>query len=322
MPLPADPEVSAGVDAVLTAVGRAGEPPRLGDVEARRANATRVFQHIGAASPAAEGVAVDHHALVASDGAEIALRWYRPAAGHGQSAVLYLHGGGMIMGWDVIGAAYDGVVRRYVAESGVPMLVVDYRTAPEHPHPTPVEDCYSALVWLAGHAAELGLDTGRIGVMGDSAGGGLAAGVSLMARDRGGPAIAQQLLVYPMLDHRTPDPDPVLAPMLIWGYEDNITGWSALLGENRDAEHGASLGYAAPARAEDLTGLPPAYIDVGDLDFFLFEDLAFAGRLAAAHVPVELHLHPGCPHGFEMFAPEAGVSRRAVEDRVRRIRSL
>lgn len=122
-----------------------------------------------------------------------------------------------------------------------------------------------------------------------------------------------------MLDDRTPDPDPELLPGLVWSYDDNATGWAALLG---DADHGASLGYAAPARAEDLSGLPPAYIDVGGLDFFLAEDLAFAGRLAAAHVEVELHVHPGCPHGFETFAPQAPVSLRAFDDRLRRIASL
>jgi acetyl esterase/lipase len=228
----------------------------------------------------------------------------------------------MIMGLEQLGHIYDIVVRDYVAISGVPMLVVDYRVAPEHPHPTPVEDCYAALRWLAERAAALGVDPARLAVMGDSAGGGLAAGVSLLARDRRGPTLAQQLLIYPMLDDRTTTPDPQLAslPFLIWTYDDNVTGWAALLGDS--AGTGAVSPYAAPARADDLTGLPDAYIDVGDLDIFRDEDVTYARRLADAGIPTELHVHPGCPHGFETLASGADVSRRAIGDRIRRLRAL
>ena len=127
--------------------------------------------------------------------------------------------------------------------------------------------------------------------MGDSAGGGLAAGVCLMARDRGGPPIAQQLLIYPMLDDRPTTPDPQLVPFLTWTYDDNLTGWAALLGDSAGAD--AVSPYAAPARATDLTGLPDTYIDVGDLDIFRNEDITYARRLSDAGVPTELHLHPG-----------------------------
>ena len=143
-------------------------------------------------------------------------------------------------------------------------------------------------------------------------------GSSLLARDRGGPALALQMLIYPMLDDRTTTPDPELPPdFLTWTYEDNVTGWDALRGE------GAELSiYAAPARAADLTGLPPTYLDTGDLDIFRTEDIDYARRLSAAGVPTELHVHPGCPHAFEGLAPDADVSRRVVADRVRRLRSL
>ena len=162
---------------------------------------------------------------------------------------------------------YELAARRYVAESGVPMLVVDYRVAPEHPHPTPVEDCYAALEWLAGNATDTGFRSrAALAVMGDSAGGGLAAGVCLMARDRGGPAIAQQLLIYPMLDDRPATPDPALLRFLTWTYDDNLTGWGALLGDEAGGEDVSP--YAAPARAADLAGLPDTYIDVGELDIF------------------------------------------------------
>jgi acetyl esterase/lipase len=226
----------------------------------------------------------------------------------------------MIFGLEHVGRVYGLAVRDYVATSGVPMLVVDYRIAPQHPHPTPVEDCYAALRWLADNAAKLGVDPSRIGVMGDSAGGGLAAGVSLLARDRGGPPIAQQLLVYPMLDDRSHTPDPQLLPFLTWTYDDNVTGWAALLGDSAGTD--AVSPYAAPARVTDVSGLPDTYIDVGDLDIFRDEDIAYARRLSDAGVPTELHLHPGCPHAFEALARGADISQRAIGDRVRRLRAL
>jgi acetyl esterase/lipase len=226
----------------------------------------------------------------------------------------------MIFGLEHLGCVYELAVRDYVATSGVPMLVVDYRIAPEHPHPTPVEDCYAALRWLADNAESLGVDPARIGVMGDSAGGGLAAGVSLLARDRGGPTIAQQLLIYPMLDDRTHTPDPQLVPFLTWTYDDNVTGWAALLGDSAGTD--AVSPYAAPAHATDLTGLPDTYIDIGDLDIFRDEDITYARRLSDAGVPTELHLHPGCPHAFEALARKADVSQRAIGDRLRRLRTL
>jgi acetyl esterase/lipase len=164
------------------------------------------------------------------------------------------------------------------------------------------------------------VDPARIAVMGDSAGGGLAAGVCLLTRDRSGPAVAAQLLIYPMLDDRAHPPDPQLLPFLTWTYDDNITGWAALLGNAVGTD--AVSPYAAPARATDLSGLPATYIDVGDLDIFRDEDITYARRLSEAGVPTELHLHPGCPHAFEVLARGADVSRRAIDDRTRRLRSL
>ena len=268
-------------------------------------------------------VQVTRYELAVSDGATLPLTWYSPTTGDStaSAAMLYLHGGGMIASLEQTAPVYDVVVRQYVSRSGVPALVVDYRVAPEHPHPTPVEDCYAALQWLEAHAAELNVDPTRLAVCGDSAGGGLAAGVALLARDRSGPQLALQLLIYPMLDDRNVVPDPQLQPeFLVWNYEDNMTGWGALLG---DASGGAEVPpYAAPARAADLTGLPPAYIDVGDLDIFRDEDVDYARRLLAAGVPTELHVYPGCPHGFEMVAGDLPVSRQALDNRVRRLAAL
>ena len=234
--------------------------------------------------------------------------------------MLYLHGGGMIFSLEEMGEMYDLAVRRYVSASAVPMLVVDYRVAPEHPHPTPVEDCYAALEWLAGQADTLGFDPSRLAVMGDSAGGGLAAGVSLLARDRGGPAVAQQLLIYPMLDDRPSAPDPAMTSFLTWTYDDNLTGWGALLGQKAGGDDVSA--YAAPARATDLAGLPPTYVDVGDLDIFRDEDIDYVRRLSDAGVPTEFHLHPGCPHAFEALAYGTDVASRTLDDRIRRLRSL
>jgi acetyl esterase/lipase len=320
MALRLDAQVRAEMAALLRAVGEIESPP-VGDVETRRLSGHRMFDYVAAHWRPAAGVEVQRHTLTAADGATLELHWYhRGAAEQPGSAALYLHGGGMIFGLEHLGSLYDVAVREYVALSGVPMLVVDYRIAPEHPHPTPVEDCYAALVWLAEHARTLGVDPSRLAVMGDSAGGGLAAGVCLLARDRVGPAIAQQVLLYPMLDDRTTTPDPELTPFLTWTYDDNVTGWAALLGDSAGSD--AVSPYAAPARTDDLAGLPEAYIDVGDLDIFRDEDITYARRLFDAGVPTELHLHPGCPHSFEVLARGADVSQRVITDRVRRLRML
>lgn len=320
MTLRMDPQVRAQMDRLEEALGQADDAP-VGDVEARRISGHRMFDYIGATSAPIEGVHTEGFSVTAKDGSELAVTCYRRSTGElPGSAVLYLHGGGMIFGLDHIGQMYELAARRYVAASGVPMLVVDYRVAPEHPHPTPVEDCYAALQWLAREASVLGFDPDRLAVMGDSAGGGLAAGVCLMARDRRGPAIAQQLLIYPMLDDRPATPDPALLRFLTWNYDDNLTGWGALLG---DAAGGEDVSpYAAPARATDLGGLPDTYIDVGELDIFRNEDVAYARRLSDAGVSTEFHLHPGCPHAFEALADGADVSTRAMTDRFRRLRSL
>jgi acetyl esterase/lipase len=315
-----DPEVLTEI-AAQPGILVASEPPPAGDVTGRRAITRQVFAELVPTLPAVAGVEVRRYTLDTDDGAALTLTWLCGAqTAPPGSAVLYLHGGGMIVGLSEFGGLYDWLAARYVAESNVPMLLVDYRIAPEYPHPVPVEDCYAALRWLAAHADEFGVDPARVAVMGDSAGGGLSAAVCLLARDRGGPAIALQLLIYPMLDDRTTLPDPELAPTAIWSYDDNITGWQALLGEHAGSESVSP--YAAAARATDLSLLPPTYVDVGDLDIFRDEDIAYARRLARAGVATELHVHPGCPHIFEILAPNAAVSRRVIADRVRRLRGL
>ena len=215
---------------------------------------------------------------------------------------------------------YDEMVQHYVAASGVPALAVDYRLAPEHRHPVPVLDCFAGLRWLAEHAEDLGVDPRRIAVMGDSAGGGLAAAVAILARDHQGPIISRQILLYPMLDDRPLAEDPNLAAIATFTYDDNATGWAALLGDDCGTEHVPPS--AAPARAIDLHNLPPLYLDVGQADILCPQNVAYAMRLADANVTVELHVHPGANHAFEIYAPDADVSRRAMADRTRVLRAL
>src|SRR5271154_698701 len=225
MALRMDPELLAR----LSSSGPLGEPgPPVGDIASRRKNLTEGMAAIAASRQPMPGIDRTDVSIATADGAELRLSWYKSAVGDAPgSAVLYLHGGGFIVPLLPI---YDDMMREYTKRTGVPMMLVDYRVAPEHPHPTPVEDCYTALCWLAHNATALGVDPKRIAVMGESAGGGLAAGVALMARDRGGPALAQQLLIYAMLDDRTIGPDPQLPPeYLVFSYDDNRTGWGAPL---------------------------------------------------------------------------------------------
>jgi acetyl esterase/lipase len=217
-------------------------------------------------------------------------------------------------------AMWDGPISRIVSRSGVPFLSVEYRLAPEHPVPTPVEDAYTALQWLHGHVDELGIDPARIAVLGNSAGGGLAAAVSIVARDRGGPAIARQLLIFPMLDDRNTRTDPFIAPYAAWSYDDNITAWHAVLGDQTGGPDVSP--HAAPARITDATGLPSAYIEVGQLDIFRDEDLTYAIQLSRAGVAVELHLYPGAPHEFDVIAYDSDAAHHAIAGRVHQLTSL
>jgi acetyl esterase/lipase len=310
-----DPQIAAALEPL--AALEPPEPPAVGDVAARRASAEQTFAYFASVAPAVTDVHGSTYTTTAPDGAEIELRWLTKAGAPTGPAVYYIHGGGMILGSLDL---YDALLQESVSASGVPALAVEYRLAPEHPHPTPVQDCYAGLVWFAEHAAELGVEPSRIGIMGDSAGGGLAAATTLMARDRGGPALARQILVYPMLDDRTTEPDPALVPFLTWTYDDNVTGWQALLGDRAGTDDVPA--FAAPARVLDVSGLPPTYVDVGELDIFRDEDIEYARRIAGTATSVELHVHPGAPHGFDAFAPETDVARRARADRIRVLRSL
>ncbi|MDH6589807.1 acetyl esterase/lipase [Streptomyces sp. SAI-133] len=316
MTLSLDPEIAQALAPMAGAMADA-TPPAVGDVAAQRALWEPIIGAAGTAQPIPADVTTSEHHATAGDGAQITMRWYVKDGATPGPAVVFFHGGGYIFGHIDL---FDGPVSRYVSASGVPMLSVDYRRAPEHPFPTPLEDAYTALRWLHEHASELGVAPDRIGVMGDSAGGGLAAAVSILARERGGPRIARQILIMPMLDDRIPALDPHIAPYLLWSYDDSRTAWPALLGE---AAGGPDVpATAAPARLDDATGLPPAYIEVGQLDLFREEDTAYATKLSRAGVPVEFHLHPGAPHEFDAIAFTSDVARRAIADRVRVLKSI
>jgi acetyl esterase/lipase len=313
-----DPEVATTLAAMAEQNGSLPPPPPIGEIEGRRSTLNAMLAWANnTAQPFANEVETTDYELTVADGSTILARWYRLPSSDSRAAVVYLHGGGMILGSVPI---FDGPVSRYVAHTGVPMLSVDYRLAPEHPYPTPVEDAYAGLVWLAAHVAELGVDPDRIAIMGDSAGGGLAAAVAILTRDRSGPSLARQILLYPMLDDRTTTPDPEIVPFAGWTYDDNITGWKALLGERAGDPSVEST--AAPARLTDATGLPPAYIEIGQLDIFRDEDATYALTLSQAGVPVEFHLHPGVPHEYDAIAFTADVSRRALADRHRVLKSI
>jgi acetyl esterase/lipase len=269
-------------------------------------------------TPASPSVTATTFTVPASDGGgEIELRWYTGAGAAPGPAVVYAHGGGMVGGSLDL---YDKVVSWYVARTGVPFLSVGYRLAPEAASSTSLaEDVFSGLTWLRAHAADLGVDAARIAVMGDSGGGCPTAGAAILARDRNVP-LARQILVYPMLDDRNTTPGAIPAGVLTWTYDSNYTGWQALLGDETGGDKVSPV--AAPGRLTDFTRLAPAYIEVGDLDIFRDESIAYAAGLAKAGAPVELHVHPGAPHGFERFVPDAGVAQRAMADRSRAVMSL
>lgn len=253
-------------------------------------------------------IAAECREIEGEGGHKVAVYLYRPrkAVNALRPAVLHIHGGGYVIGSALMSAPSNIETAR---DNDAVVISVDYRLAPDTPYPGPLDDCYAALAWLHANAGELGVDRGRIAIAGESAGGGLAAALALLARDRGDLAICHQHLIYPMIDDRscTRDPHPHTGEF-VWSRDSNHFGWASLLGQEPGSD-GISP-YAAAARADDLTRLPPAYIAVGTLDLFLDEDMDYALRLTQAGVPVELHLYPGAYHGFERSV-NAAITKRA-----------
>lgn len=253
-------------------------------------------------------------------GRDVTLVSARPAGVSGPLPLLYyMHGGGMIMGnaWSVL----PQLLREWAAELELAVVSVEYGLAPRVRYPGPVEDCYAGLVWVAAHAAELGIDPDRLVIGGKSAGAGLAAALALLTRDRGGPTPIGQLLLCPMLDDRNDTfSSHQMAGVDTWDRTSNATAWQALLGDRFGAPDLPP--YAAPARATDLSGLPPAYIDVGSVETFRDEDVAYANAIWQAGGQAELHVWPGGFHGFDTFAPQAALSKDALAARTRWLRRI
>ena len=239
---------------------------------------------------------------------DLRLRLYIPCEEkRDRPGILYIHGGGYILGTPEM---TDLSCVRMAGELGAVVASVDYRLAPENPYPAPLEDCYAALVWLAASEGELGLDSKNIAVVGGSAGGGLTAALCLLARDRKGPAVAFQAPLYPMIDDRniTPSSREFTDPR-VWSRAKNLAAWEMYLGPIFGGDVPI---YGAPSRAADLSGLPPTYTIVGELDLFRDETIDYVARLLQAGVPAEFHIYPGCFHGFDMMPCETG--RRAEQE--------
>lgn len=289
----------------------------LSDIPGTRARVVSAFAQLPA--PDLSGVTTLDRRVPGPPGApEVFVRITQPAGRQAVlPAILWIHGGGFCLG-DVAGE--DARVAELVRAVNCVALSVEYRLAPEHPFPAPLEDCYAALTWLAANSDALGVDPARIAIGGGSAGGGLTAGLALLARDRGEIPVCFQMPIYPMLDDRciTPSSQSVFEPR-VWNTPSNAPAWRAYLGHEPGGPDVSP--YAAPIRARDLRGLPPTYIAVGELDLFLDEDISYAHRLLNAGVPTELHVYPGAFHASDIFASEAGPSLRFIADYQRALRA-
>lgn len=279
------------------------------------------LQAIRAAAPLALELsnAVERSEMVTDDG--VPVRLHRPVGHAGPlPAVVTIHGGGLMFGsYDMDSVLLD----RWCPKLGIVGISVQYRLAPEHPYPAALDDCYAALRWAHAHAERLGVDPQRIGVHGVSAGGGLAAALALLARDRGEVPIAFQVLDCPMLDDRQTTASIQRDGLYVWTREWNTFGWGSYLGSTHGTH--AVPAYAAVARAEDLEGLPPAFVAVGAIDGFRDEDVDYAMRLNGAGVPCELHVVSGLPHGYNLVPEAAAVALVATNMEnwlARRLRDL
>lgn len=258
--------------------------------------------------PAGPGVRRSRHVVPGDP--EVVLYVHRPEhAGSDRACLLWMHGGGYVMGAAEGNATVlDHWSRRYDCV----VVSVEYRLAPEHPYPAAIEDCFAGLTWVMDNRDELGVDIERVGVAGSSAGAGLAAGLALLARDRGQLPLSFQYLLHPMLDDRRSTESSGWRDSPVWPHHANGVAWAAYLGDV--AGRGEVPAYAAPARASDLVGLPPALVLVGSADGFVDECVEYARRLVHAGVSTDLRVYSGAPHGFMTMAPGTALARRAERD--------
>ena len=289
---------------------------------------TKNLQRIRSGVPAAQlpadaEIPVDKHMVSPGEGVpDVPVYLINPGSRTRRPAILYLHGGGF-----AFGSAIDEIPRLspIALELNCVVVAVDYRLAPEARWHDSLAENYAVLKWMHEYSGELGIDPSRLAIMGESAGGGHAALLAMEVRDRGEVPVVLQVLLYPMLDDRTGSSRRVRAPAgtIGWKEEHNRFGWRCFLG--REPGRSSASAGGVPARAPDLSGLAPTYIAVGAIDLFLEENLLFASRLATAGVPVEVHVAPGAFHGFDRFAPQAGVSRqfaRLMRNALRRAFSI
>jgi acetyl esterase/lipase len=299
-----DPEL-APMAALLPAVMDFGNPAAIAAMR------TQGFEVMGSPPPDRADVGKQDHRVPGPAGApEVPIRVYTPlrAATVPRGCVLEIHGGGFMFG-DI--AMMDPWCQAVAGELDAVVVSVDYRLAPEHPYPSAPEDCYAALCWVAVHAAALGIDPARIVLAGQSAGGALAAATALLARDRNGPRACFQLLEIPVLDDRMDTPSMrAFTDTPLWNRPNAEWGWRHYLG----ALHGGEVPcYAAPARATDLRGLPPAYVSVMEFDPLRDEGILYAMALLRDGVSVELHAFPGTFHGSSAIM-SAAVSQRSMAE--------
>ena len=265
-------------------------------------------------APIADNISIENKMIQGpGENDSLRIRIYKPKGKEENlPALLWIHGGGYVLGAP---EGDDLLCQRFVNEANCIVVSVDYRLAPEYPYPTPLEDCYTALKWVADHVKDLGIDSTRIGVAGASAGGGLTAALALLARDRSYPNLCFQMPLYPMIDDRNNTPSALeITGHMVWNHDLNQNGWEMYLNGDNGSENISQ--YAAAARAEDLSGLPFTYTCVGQLDPFRDETLQYVTRLCQAGVDVEFHLYPGCYHAFESFVPTAAISQRAATEYV------
>ncbi|KAJ5316536.1 hypothetical protein PENANT_c019G01498 [Penicillium antarcticum] len=314
MHLQYDPEFLKEAAPILEQLAQTPKPS-LHDVTTRRAMLEAMT---GEELPLPEDVKHHIYQVAAPDGHKVPVYHLRKTTSQGgrEPAIIHLHGGGYISLSAAITARYHALT---VSHTGVQIFSVDYRLSPENPYPTPLNDCWAVLEWVRSNAEQLSVDPARIAVMGESAGGGLAAALTLLARDRAmSPPLAKQILIYPMLDDRTVINHA--GELAFWDDNDNITGWTAYLGSNVGGDQIAP--YAAPARVESVEGLPPLYLDCPQLDMFVHEGMEYARRFVAANIPTECHIYPGLPHGFEALASGAVITKQAIANRHKAIISF
>ena len=264
-------------------------------------------------APDATDVRREEQLIEASDGRRIQILVYTPPLTTPTGGLLWIHGGGMVMGTPEINDAPN----RYLAQrAGCVIVALAYRLAPEEPYPAALDDCYEVLHWIHRKANALHIPADRIAVAGESGGGALCAALSLLARDRGDAPLSAQFLMFPMLDHRTgtmADPTPMpFSGEFVWHRSSNRFCWEAVLGKTLTSLEVPA--YASPARAENLSGLPPTFLSVGDVDLFIGEDLRFAQQLIRDGVSTELHVYPGAAHGFTAWGADTEIAQRCQQE--------